>query len=72
MRRNQGTTPSWSEAMTENLITTNNKRAFPEFDTLYSEVKQLIQAAKQQIVSQVNQGLVLTYWHIGKRIQTDI
>jgi hypothetical protein len=31
----------------------------------------LIEAAKGQVVSQVNQTLVLTYWQIGKRIKTE-
>lgn len=43
-----------------------------EIATLYAEIKQLIQDAKINVASQVNQGLVLTYWHIGKRIQIQI
>lgn len=56
----------------KNQISPSQARIPPEFDTLYSEIKQLIQSARGKVASQINQGLVLTYWHIGRRIQTRI
>ena len=41
-------------------------------DTLYGEIRQLIETAKTHVVSQVNQALVLTYWQIGKRIKIKV
>ena len=55
-----------------NKINANKKAVTPEFNHLYLEFKQLIQEARKNVVSYVNQGLLLTYWHIGKRIQTQI
>jgi len=43
-----------------------------EFNELYSDIKQLISTARQKAVTQVNQTLIVTYWHIGKRIHTQI
>lgn len=41
-------------------------------ESLHSEIRQLIEAAKVHVVTQVNQALVLTYWQIGKLIKTEI
>jgi len=41
-------------------------------DTLYQDVKQLIEQAKAHVVTQVNQALVLTYWRIGKMIKEKV
>jgi predicted nuclease of restriction endonuclease-like (RecB) superfamily len=41
-------------------------------ETIYQDIRQLIEAAKGQVVSQINQTLVLTYWQIGKRIKTEV
>ncbi|MHB0991026.1 MAG: PDDEXK nuclease domain-containing protein [Burkholderiales bacterium] len=41
-------------------------------DTLYGEIRQLIETAKTHAVLQVNQALVLTYWQIGKRVKIDL
>lgn len=41
-------------------------------DKLYQEVRQLIESAKGHVVTQVNQALVLMYWHIGKTIKTEV
>lgn len=41
-------------------------------DSLYKEIRQLIEAARGHVLTQVNQALVLTYWQIGKRIKTEI
>lgn len=46
--------------------------ASPNIDTLYQDIRQLIESAKAHVVSQVNQALVLTYWQIGKTIKTEV
>lgn len=44
----------------------------PQLDALHSEIRQLIEAARGHVVTQVNQALVLTYWQIGKTIRTHV
>lgn len=41
-------------------------------DTLYQDIRQLIEAAKTHVTTQVNQALVLTYWQIAKTIKTEL
>jgi hypothetical protein len=41
-------------------------------DALYQGIKQLVDGARSQVLIQVNQALVLTYWHIGKTIKTQV
>jgi predicted nuclease of restriction endonuclease-like (RecB) superfamily len=41
-------------------------------DKLYHAIRTLIESAKTQVVIQVNQALVLTYWQIGKTIKADV
>lgn len=41
-------------------------------DTLYEGIKQLVERARAQVLTQVNQALVLTYWRIGKTIKTEV
>lgn len=41
-----------------------------EYQTVYSEIRQLITDAKSSVVRKVNQVLTITYWQIGKQIQT--
>ncbi len=41
-------------------------------EALHGEIRQLIETAKVNVVTQVNTALVLTYWHIGKRIKTEV
>lgn len=41
-------------------------------NTLLQSIKQLIEQAKSHAASQVNQTLVLTYWHIGQLIKTQV
>jgi predicted nuclease of restriction endonuclease-like (RecB) superfamily len=43
-----------------------------EFNGLFEEIRQLIDAAKQRAAIAVNAELTLLYWHIGKRIQTEV
>ncbi len=40
--------------------------------TLYQNIKQLIEDGKRHVTSQVNHTLVITYWHIGRMIKTDV
>jgi predicted nuclease of restriction endonuclease-like (RecB) superfamily len=39
---------------------------------LYDEVRMLIESARTQVATLVNQTLVLTYWRIGKTIKTEV
>ncbi|CAN5197976.1 PDDEXK nuclease domain-containing protein [soil metagenome] len=54
------------------------KPALPEssvasaVDTLYDGIRQLVERARAQVLTQVNQTLVLTYWQIGKAIRTEV
>lgn len=41
-------------------------------DKLYQNIKGLIEWSKAEVVSQINQTLVLTYWRIGKIIKTEV
>ncbi|MDY0162789.1 PDDEXK nuclease domain-containing protein [Desulfobotulus sp.] len=41
-------------------------------DRLYQDIRHLIESARSQIVTQVNQALVFTYWQIGKTITTEV
>jgi predicted nuclease of restriction endonuclease-like (RecB) superfamily len=41
-------------------------------DSLLSEVRLLIESAREQTARAVNSALVGMYWHIGKRIQDDV
>ena len=41
-------------------------------DAPYQGIKQLVDSARSQVLTQVNQALVLTYWHIGKAIKTQV
>ncbi len=44
----------------------------PAVDALYQDIKQLVEQARAQVVVQVNQALVLTYWRIGKTIKQTV
>lgn len=39
---------------------------------LFREIRQLIDTAKQRAAIAINAEITLLYWHIGKRIQTEI
>jgi predicted nuclease of restriction endonuclease-like (RecB) superfamily len=41
-------------------------------DRLYLDIRHLIESARSQVVTQVNQALVFTYWQIGKTITTEL
>lgn len=41
-------------------------------DGLYQDIRQLVEHSRAQVVVQVNQALVLTYWQIGKAIKQTI
>ena len=44
----------------------------PVVDNLYEGIRQLVQRARAQVLTQVNQALVLSYWQIGKTIKTEV
>lgn len=46
--------------------------ADPAVDALYRDIRQLVEEARAQVVVQVNQALVLTYWRIGKTIKQTV
>lgn len=52
-------------------MTQDNLPAMPA-DKLYQVIHTLIESAKTQVVVQVNQALVLTYWQIGRIIKTEV
>ena len=56
-----------SEAMTQPALPDS-----PAIDGLYADIRQLVERARAQVLTQVNQALVLTYWHIGKTIKTGV
>lgn len=41
-------------------------------EKLLDDVRSLIQTARDQVAQAVNAGLVILYWNVGQRIQTDI
>ena len=41
-------------------------------NSLFSDLAQIIEQGKQQVVAQVNSVLTLTYWHVGKLINEHI
>ena len=41
-------------------------------ETLLADIQSLIERTKQQVTQKINAGLVLMYWHIGKRINDEI
>jgi predicted nuclease of restriction endonuclease-like (RecB) superfamily len=48
------------------------KQTDPADEQLYQQIKGLIEQARDQVVTQVNQALVLTYWQIGRLIKTTV
>ena len=40
--------------------------------TLFLEIRQLIDAAKQRAAAAINAEITLLYWQVGDRIQTEI
>jgi len=53
-------------------ILVNDINISKELDILYLEIKEMIEESRAKVVSQINKGLLLTYWHIGKKIQTQL
>ena len=41
-------------------------------DTLYQDIRHRVEQARAQVLIQVNQTLVLTYWHVGKAIKLHV
>lgn len=50
----------------------DRSRSQASSDKLLSDVRSLIDAARQQVAQAVNAGLVTLYWHVGKRIREEI
>ena len=44
----------------------------PAIDSLYADIRQLVESARAQVLTQVNLALVLTYWQIGKTIKEKV
>jgi predicted nuclease of restriction endonuclease-like (RecB) superfamily len=44
----------------------------PAMDRLLSDIRGLIEQARQQVARTVSSGMVGLYWHIGKRIRKDV
>jgi DUF1016 N-terminal domain len=40
--------------------------------TLFREIRQLIDAAKQRAAAAINAEITLLYWQVGNRIQTEV
>jgi predicted nuclease of restriction endonuclease-like (RecB) superfamily len=51
------------------LVNPSDRSVVQEDDALYQIIKALIEQSKAQVVAQVNQALVLTYWQVGKTIK---
>jgi len=43
-----------------------------QYQGLYANIRQLIGEARSTVVKQVNQTLTITYWQVGKQIQTQV
>ncbi|WP_085317359.1 PDDEXK nuclease domain-containing protein [Derxia lacustris] len=41
-------------------------------DALYRDIRELLEQARARVVVQVNQALVLSYWHIGRAIKQTV
>ena len=41
-------------------------------DALYLSIRQRVEQARAQVLTQVNQALVLSYWNIGRAIKTQV
>jgi predicted nuclease of restriction endonuclease-like (RecB) superfamily len=41
-------------------------------DSLFGELKDLIVRARERVAVQVNQTLVMTYWQIGRKLETEV
>ena len=44
----------------------------PAIDSLYADIRQLVESTRAQVLTQVNQALVLTYWQIAKTIKEEV
>ncbi len=40
-------------------------------ESILNDIRQLVTQARQQVLGYINSTMVLTYWHIGKRIVED-
>jgi hypothetical protein len=49
-----------------------NSPPAPPADRLLSDIRGLIEQARQQVARAVNSAMVALYWHVGPRIRADI
>jgi predicted nuclease of restriction endonuclease-like (RecB) superfamily len=54
------------------MVARSRRAVAPSTQRLLADVRELIEAARQQVAQTVNSTLVALYWHIGKRIREDI
>jgi predicted nuclease of restriction endonuclease-like (RecB) superfamily len=54
------------------LGNSSDEMALGDDEALYQSIKGLIERSRSQVVAQVNQTLVLTYWQVGKIIKTEV
>jgi hypothetical protein len=53
-------------------LTQKGKAALAPPKRLVSDLRRLIEQSREQVAATVNTVLVMTYWHIGKRIGQDV
>ena len=54
------------------LGNSSDEMALGDDEALHQSIKGLIERSRSQVVAQVNQTLVLTYWQVGKIIKTEV
>ena len=69
MSRKPASAPAKAPGLPQAEPSTPNAQAV---DVLYQDIRQLVERARSQVLVQVNQALVLTYWQIGKIIKQSI
>lgn len=57
--------------LTPNSLTPTSDTA-PQNDALLTDLRTLIAAARERVAAAVNAELTMLYWHVGKRIRTEI
>ena len=49
-----------------------NIEPIKDISTLYNNIKNIIDTSKEQAIVQVNNTMILSYWHIGERLKKEI
>jgi predicted nuclease of restriction endonuclease-like (RecB) superfamily len=68
----KGDRPEFGKGEAMTLSNQSDRSAFGDDEALYQSIKALIERSRMQVVVQVNQTLVLTYWQVGKTIKTTL